>query len=209
MKFWKLSVAVLLTVWVTGCGGNSTPVGVVINPVTATVVVRGSQLFSAVGTGSTTTTVNWQICLPPTTSGNQPTNCTPIPGGTASGPTGVGTITQAGQYTAPATVPTTNPILVVATSRVDAKAFATATVTIDSGVRVQIDPLTASISPQERFTFTATVTGAQDQGVTWSVNGIAGGNAQVGFVCPNTAVPTPPACPPGTYVAPANLPGAC
>jgi YVTN family beta-propeller protein len=208
MRLWKLSVAVLLAACTARCGGNSTPVGVVINPATATVVVRGSQLFSSVGTGSTTTTVNWQICLPPTTSGNQPTNCTPLPGGTATGPTGVGTITQAGQYTAPATVPTTNPILVVATSTVDATAFATATVTIDSGVRVQIDPLTASIAPQERFTFTATVTGAADKGVTWSVNGVAGGNAQVGFVCPNPAVPTPPACPPGTYVAPAQVPGA-
>ncbi len=208
MRLWKLSVAVFLAACVAGCSSNSTPVGVVVSPTTATVVVRGSQLFSAVGTGSTTTTVNWQICLPPTTSGNQPTICTPIPGGTASGPTGVGTITQAGQYTAPATVPTTNPILVVASSTVDARAFATATVTIDSGIRVQIDPLTAFIEPLERFTFTATVTGATDQGVTWSVNGIAGGNAQVGFVCPNPLVPVPPACPPGTYVAPANTPGA-
>src|SRR5580704_17120799 len=140
MRLCRLSVAVLLAAWVAGCGGNSTPVGVTISPATATVVVRGSQLFSAIASGSTTTTVNWQICLPPATSGNQPTNCTPIPGGTGTGPTGVGTITQNGQYTAPATVPATNPILVVATSTVNAKAFAASTVTIDSGVRVQITP---------------------------------------------------------------------
>ncbi|MGA8144739.1 MAG: hypothetical protein WB987_12690 [Candidatus Acidiferrales bacterium] len=214
MKLRRLSVVILFAAWVAGCGGNSTPVGVTISPTTATVIERGTQQFSAVGSGSTTTTVNWQICLPPATPGNQPTNCTPLPGQTGTGPTGVGTITQAsstqagGLYTAPSAVPSTNPILVVATSTVDPKAFAAATVTINSGIRVQITPTTASIAPQERFTFTATVTGpTTDHGVTWSVNNVAGGNAQSGFVCPNPLVPTPPACPPGTYVAPAQAPG--
>ena len=214
MKISGPCAALLLAALVAGCGGNSTPVGVAINPTTATVVERGTQQFTAAGTGSTTTTVNWQICLPPAQAGSQPTNCTPLPGQTGTGPTGVGTITQqtptqaGGLYTAPAAVPSTNPILVVATSTVDSTAFAAATVTIDSGIRVQISPTSATIAPQERFTFTATVTGpTNDHGVTWSVNGVAGGDAQHGFVCPNPLVPTPPACPPGTYVAPPQLPG--
>ena len=213
MKLGRLSVVVLLAACVTGCGGNSTMIGVTISPATATVVERGTQQFSAVGSGSTTTTVNWQICLPPATAGNQPTNCTPLPGQTGTGPTGVGTITQAsatqsgGLYTAPATVPSTNPILIVATSTVNSTAFATATVTITSGITVQINPTTATIAPQDRFTFTATVSGpTNDRGVTWSVNGVAGGDSVHGFVCPNPSVPTPPACPPGTYVAPAQAP---
>jgi YVTN family beta-propeller protein len=215
MKLGRLSVAALLAACLMGCGGNSTKVGVTISPPTATVVERGTQQFSAVGSGSTTTTVNWQICLPPATAGKQPTNCTPLPGQTGTGPTGVGTITQAsstqagGLYTAPAAVPSTNPILVVATSTVDSTAFATSTVTITSGITVQINPTTATIAPQDRFTFTATVSGpTNDHGVTWSVNGAAGGDPVNGFVCPNPAVPTPPACPAGTYVAPAQPPGA-
>jgi YVTN family beta-propeller protein len=40
------------------------------------------------------------------------------------------------------------------------------------------------------------------------VNGVAGGDAVHGFICPNPLVPTPPACPAGTYVAPAQSPGA-
>jgi YVTN family beta-propeller protein len=215
MKLGRLSVAVLLAGGVAGCGGNSAKVGVTISPTTATVVERGTQQFSAVGSGSTTTTVNWQICLPPATAGNQPTNCTPLPGQTATGPTGVGTITQGsstqagGLYTAPTAVPSTNPILVVATSTVDSTAFAAAMVTITSGITVQINPTNATIAPQDRFTFTATVSGpTADHGVTWSVNGVAGGDSVHGLVCPNPAVPTPPACPGGTYVAPAQPPGA-
>jgi YVTN family beta-propeller protein len=214
MRLGRLSVAVLLAAGVAGCGSNAAKVGVTIAPSTATVVERGTQQFSAVGSGSTTTTVNWQICLPPATAGNQPTNCTPLPGQTGTGPTGVGTITQAtstqagGLYTAPPAVPSTNPILVVATSTVDTTAFASAMVTITSGITVQITPTTATIAPQDRFTFTATVSGpTNDHGVTWSVNGVAGGDAVHGFVCPNPLVPTPPACPAGTYVAPAQSPG--
>src|SRR5215472_10435912 len=107
MKLWGVGVATLLVSSLVGCGGNSTKVAVTISPTTATVVERGTQQFSAVGSGSTTTTVNWQICLPPATAGNQPTNCTPLPGQSGTGPTGVGTITQAtatqagGLYTAP------------------------------------------------------------------------------------------------------------
>ncbi len=72
---------------------------------------------------------------------------------------------------------------------------------------MQITPTTATIAPQDRFTFTATVSGpTNDHGVIWSVNGVAGGDAVHGFVCPNPLVPTPPACPAGTYVAPAQSP---
>src|ERR1700733_12036203 len=214
MRLERLSEVQLMVACVAGCGSNAAKVGVTVSPTTATVVERGTQQFSAVGSGSTTTTVNWQICLPPATVGNQPTNCTPLPGQTGTGPTGVGTITQAsatqagGLYTAPAAVPSTNPILVVATSTVDSTAFASATVTITSGITVQITPTTATIAPQDRFTFTATVSGpTNDRGVTWSVNGVAGGDSVHGFVCPNPLVPTPPARPAGIFFAPAQLPG--
>ena len=65
MKLGRLSVAILIAACVAGCGSNAAKVGVTVSPTTATVVERGTQQFSAVGSGSTTTTVNWQICLPP------------------------------------------------------------------------------------------------------------------------------------------------
>ena len=127
MRFSKLSVAVLIAACVAGCGGNSTR-GVTIAPASATVIVRGSQTFSAVGTGSTTNTVNWQEnCLSRLQAETNRQFALRSPGrlgsGAGSGPTGVGTISQTGQYTAPSTIPATNPILVVATSTVETRAL--------------------------------------------------------------------------------------
>jgi YVTN family beta-propeller protein len=214
MTRWEWATIVCLLACVTGCGGNSTPTAIAISPLTPSVILSGPIPFSAVGTGGNVTTVFWQICLPPKITGTQPTNCTQgvsaaagcmIP--TISNPlTGYGTITSTGLYTAPATIPQTNPFLVVATSCIQANAFAAATVTVLTGVRVQITPTSATVGTKERFTFIATVTGTADQSVTWSVNGNAGGDATDGFICPNPLVPTPPACPPGTYVAPFPVP---
>jgi YVTN family beta-propeller protein len=214
MTWRRWGVIVCLLACIAGCGGNSTQVGITISPVTASTILSGPIPFSAAGSGGNVTTVFWQICVPPTISGTQPTNCTQgigpgsgctIP--TVSNPlTGFGTITATGLYTAPSSIPPTNPFLVVATSCVQPNAFATATVTVLSGVRVQLTPVTATVGTKERFTFTATVTGTTDKSVTWSVNGNAGGDATDGFICPNPLVPTPPACPPGTYVAPFPAP---
>jgi DNA-binding beta-propeller fold protein YncE len=95
--------------------------------------------------------------------------------------------------------------LIVATSCIQANAFATFTITIDSGIRVQISPLTASIDPGENFQFAARVTGTNDTSIVWLVNSIPGGNATVGFVCPS---PGAPCGNPGEYFAPNNSPGA-
>ncbi|HYL47479.1 MAG TPA: hypothetical protein VEU52_10665 [Candidatus Limnocylindrales bacterium] len=214
LTWWQWGAIVCLLASVAGCGGNSTAIGITISPVTASVILAGPIPFSAAAAGGNVTTVFWQICVPPTIAGTQPTNCTQgaslaanctIPA--VSKPlTGFGTITGAGLYTAPASIPQTNPFLVVATSCVQANAFAAATVTVLSGVRVQVMPTSATIGTKERFTFTATVTGTTDQSVTWSVNGNAGGDATDGFICPNPLVTTPPPCPPGTYVAPFPAP---
>lgn len=214
IPWWQWAAIACLFACVAGCGGNSTQVAVAISPVTTSVILSGPIPFSATASGGNVTTVFWQVCVPPTVSGTQPTNCTQgvssstscsIP--TISKPlTGFGTITSIGLYTAPPGIPPTNPFLVVATSCVQSNAFATATVTVLTGVRVQVTPTTATVGTQERFTFTATVTGTTNQSVTWSVNGNAGGDVTDGFICPNPAVPTPPPCPPGTYVAPFPAP---
>lgn len=67
------------------------------------------------------------------------------------------------------------------------------------GVSVSVSPSAATIVTQTTQQFTATVQNSTDQTVTWSVNGIAGGDAQVGFVSMTglytapTAVPNPAA----------------
>ncbi len=218
MRVWGLGAVMLLTILlVASCGGNSTTVGITISgpglsPLT--IIVNHPATFVANVTGASTTTVFWQICkepavisttIPPTecTAGQGPAGCT-IP--TVAAPiAGFGTITLNGQYVAPPTVPQPATFFIVATSCIHATAFTTFTVTIDSGIRVQISPTTASINPGEHFQFTATVTGTNDTSIVWLVNSIPGGSATDGFVCPNLNAPVcvgPPAGSPGEYFAP-------
>ena len=82
MKVWGLGAALmLLAVLVAGCGGNSTKIGVtVVGPVASpmTIIVNTSVQFSASVTGSSTSTVYWQICKPDSTTSTTvaPTDCT-------------------------------------------------------------------------------------------------------------------------------------
>jgi hypothetical protein len=62
-------------------------------------------------------------------------------------------------------------------------------------VTVAVAPLTASVPLGEPQTFTASVANAASASVTWSVNGIPGGNATVGAISSS-----------GIYTAPLNLP---
>ncbi len=52
---------------------------------------------------------------------------------------------------------------------------------VQNGVTVSVSPASATVRAGRTQTFTATVTGASG-GVTWSVNGIAGGNTGVGQI---------------------------
>ncbi len=68
---------------------------------------------------------------------------------------------------------------------------------VQNGVTVSVSPASATVRAGRTQTFTGTVTGASG-GVTWSVNGIAGGNTGVGqidttgkYFAPLTP-PTPP-----------------
>ena len=210
MRSWSVAAVVLLAAWAAGCGGNSTPVGVAVAPNPATVLLNSSLQFLSNVSGASATTVTWQVCLPPTSSSGttpppattKPTDCTPIPGvptpkgGTVL--TGYGTIQQNGLYTAPPALPTPNKAVILVTSTVDPTAFAMATLTIDSGIRVQVTPPTATIGPLESFQFTATVKGSTNNtGVSWTLS-LAGNN-------------NPPALgtitPAGLYTAPGASPG--
>src|SRR4029077_3948494 len=81
MRLWTLSATVLLAACVAGCGGGSTPVGIIVTSAgagagsTATVNVNGTVQFFATVSGTSTNTVFWQICLIPTIPGTQPTSC--------------------------------------------------------------------------------------------------------------------------------------
>jgi YVTN family beta-propeller protein len=200
---------------ISGCGGNSTPIGITISPSGPTILLGKPQQFSAIVTGAATTTVTWQICLPPSPTNVQPTVCSPAASGQTQLPAGYGTITTGanntpgGFYTAPTTLPPTNGFLIVATSTIQSTAFASTSVTITSGIGVTVTPTSASLATGEHQQFLASVNGAAPSGanVTWEVAGIAGGTQADGYICPSPALPA--SCTPGEYFAPTAIaPGA-
>jgi arylsulfate sulfotransferase len=154
-----------------GCGGSSNStsgggtsvIAVAISPQTATVASGQSAQFTATVTGDSTG-VNWSV------------------NGTAGGSSTVGTVDSTGKYTAP-TVTQKTTATVTATSKADATKSASAAVTITAApvVAVAISPQTALVGASQVTQFTATVTGSTS-GVTWSVNGMAGGSAAVGTI---------------------------
>ena len=195
MKLWRLGAALLLAAIAAGCGGNSTPVGItvtgagVVAGTTVTILINGNEQFTATVTGTSTSTVYWQLCLPASVSTTQPTTCTSaqgptgctLPTGTL---TGFGTISPNGLYTAPPGVPQTNNFDVVATSCINSTAFGIATVAIRSGVVVQVTPTAVTIGEGEHYQFSATVGGAANTGVSWSVSSPTVG-ALTGTITPN------------------------
>ncbi len=177
MKAWKIGAALLLAAMFSSCGGNSSSVTVTVTPNPVTVILSGSQQFTATVAGSTNTNVNWTVNT--------------VPGGNST----VGIISSTGLYTAPAALPNPATITIAAASAVNVKITGTANVTLDSGVRVSVLPLVATLGSAETLQFTDTVTGTPNPAVTWSVNGVNGGNATVGTI--TTA---------GLYTAPATVP---
>src|SRR5207237_1303806 len=66
------------------------------------------------------------------------------------------------------------------------------TVGSSSGVTVAISPTSASVAPQQTQQFTATVSGTTNSAVTWSVDGLNGGNSTTGTIS-STGLYTAPA----------------
>ena len=131
---------------------------VAITPATANVLARATQQFQATVGGQTSSNVTWSV------------------DGVSGGNATVGTISSAGVYTAPAQ-PGNHTI--TAASGTDASDSGTAPVTVFT---FGISPSTASLAQSGTEQFTATVQGLTNTGVTWSVDGVAGGNATTGTV---------------------------
>jgi hypothetical protein len=101
-----LTLAIL---WSAGCssgpsasgGGNPTGITVVVFPTATSVVVGQTVPFSATVSGTTNTSVNWEVA------------------GVAGGNSTVGTISSSGLYTAPSVLPNPSSQVVTAVSQAD------------------------------------------------------------------------------------------
>jgi Bacterial Ig-like domain (group 2) len=163
-----------------GCAGykkttpstNSTgPVTVQLSPSSLTLKAGAKQQFTATVLGDNNTTVTWGV------------------DSAGAGNSTTGTISPAGLYTAPLSQGTHT---ITATSVADATKSASAIVTVQGSVSVS--PATVGLSVGATQQFSVTVDGQSNPVVTWSVDGINGGNSSVGIINDQ-----------GLYVAPSQI----
>jgi hypothetical protein len=170
-------LSLCLMAFVVSCGTGSRkstppPVAVSVSPTSATIGEGNQQQFVAAVLNSSDVSVNWMV------------------DNVQSGNSSVGTINAAGLYTAPFS-PGTHSISAV--SKADPTKSATATLTVTRTITVAVSPATATVLAGTNQQFTSTVTGTSNFGVTWSVDGVRGGNSSVGTITIN-----------GLYTAPAS-----
>ncbi|MBN8249688.1 MAG: DUF1800 family protein, partial [Verrucomicrobia bacterium] len=160
-------------------------VTVTVTPAMVTTALGTSQSFAATVAGSTNTTVTWSV--------------NGVNGGSAAN----GTISTAGRYTAPATMPASATVTVRATSAANPAGYAQAVMTLvppPPPVSVAVSPSSATVALGAVRTFTATVTGTNNTAVTWSVNGVSGGSATLGRITTAGVYTAPPAMPASSTV---------
>ena len=170
------------------CAGTNS-----MSPTSANVALGSTQNFTASFCPAATAAIVWDV--------------NGIPGGNSTVGTIISTGANTAQYTAPASLPSANPVTVHA---VAGTATVLATVTIVSTVSVTVAPAATSVAINQRVTLTSTVTNSSNTAVTWSVNGIANGNTILGQICQPATVPclapTGPASGGIDFLAPAVVP---
>lgn len=175
-------------------------VSVAISPTSPSVVVNGTQSFTAtVSNDVSGAGVTWTL-----TQGG--VACAPATCGSVSPTSGTGN-TPSTTYTAPATVPATPTVTLTATSVADTTKFASATITITAAppISVALAPSNASVAVNGTQIFTATVTNDPGaKGVTWTLT-------QSGVACSPACGSVSPTSGSGntvmtTYTAPATIP---
>ncbi|HEY3269851.1 MAG TPA: right-handed parallel beta-helix repeat-containing protein [Geothrix sp.] len=159
---------------------------VALTPGATTLTTGASQTFTASVTNAAPnpidTSVTWSI------------------DGVSGGSSTVGTLSGTGStmtYKAPASA---GIHILTATSVADPRASASSTITVQvptQTLNVTLSPTSTSLIVGATTTFTATVTGGSNTSVTWSVDGIAGGNSTTGTVAGSGATVS--------YTAPASV----
>ena len=172
---------------------RQTTVSVSVSPSTTSIAVNAQRQFTASVTGNSDQSVLWDV------------------NGTVGGNSSVGFIDSiSGLYTAPSSAPSPATVTVHATSKAVPAAVGAASVSVTNPapppppptpVSVVISPTSASIRTGHSQQFTATVRNAAVKTVTWTVNGIAGGNATIGKINSSGLYTAPGAVPSPSQVA--------
>lgn len=148
-----------------------------ISPASASISVGASQVFSASLCIAAGTAITWEV--------------NSIAGGNST----IGIITSSGantaNYTAPANIPATNPLTILAAAGSQSVSAAVTIVNVVP-VSVTVSPASASVAVNQRASFTATISGASNPAVTWTVNNVPNGNSSLGQVCAPASNPCVP-----------------
>ncbi len=129
-----------------------------LTPASAVLAPAATQQFTASVQGFSNTTVNWSVDQ--------------VAGGNST----VGTISATGLYTAPSQ---TGTHTVTAASAADPSLTANATVSV---FVFTISPTSLTLAPSATEQFTTSIQGLTNTTVSWSVDGVAGGNATTGTI---------------------------
>ncbi len=131
----------------TGTVTLSPPVSVSVNPTTATLNATQTQQFAATVTNTSNTGVTWSIS-----------------------PTGTGSISASGLYTAPASIASQTTVSVTATSQADPTQSAIAAITLQPTNSVAVTPSTVNLFAGQSQQFTASLTNSPNASFTWTIS---------------------------------------
>ncbi len=139
-------------------------VSVGISPAAVTLGGGGTQQFGATISGAASAAVTWSMSP------------------------AVGSLSASGLYTAPASVTAPYTIQLTATSAADSSKFATAIINLAPPVSVSVTPAIVSLSAGNTQQLSATVTGASNTAVSWSLSPAAGTISPTGFYTAPTSI---------------------
>ena len=174
-------------------------INVALAPSSATRAIGHRQTFTVQVNNTANQNVSWQV------------------NGIAGGSSATGQICVAGSnpcqqisssnassvdYLAPAGLPSPNPVTVTATSQADNTKNASASVTILPRIAVSVLPGSATIASGGQQLFAATVTGTDNQQVTWTISGAGCGiSGACGSIDSSGLYVAPPSAPSPNLIA--------
>ncbi|HJV23981.1 MAG TPA: hypothetical protein VJ570_14865 [Holophagaceae bacterium] len=182
-----LAIGISCSVIACSGGGGGSASGA---PATAAVEVQVAPSSPNVAIGS-------QLPVSATISGIDSAELIWMVDGVEGGSAAVGTIVGTGESVTYMAPETSGTHLVQASLRSNPSKKGAATVWVTAPVSVTVNPATATVSLSGALTFTASVSETPNTSVTWTVDGIPGGNSSAGTISGSgaTATYTAPAAP--------------
>jgi len=161
-------------------------IAVTLSPSSKSLPLGGTQAFTAAVSHTSNTALKWYV------------------NGVLNGNAAEGTLTGTGSrrtYKAPPVdVPNPNPAVIKVASAADPAKYKTATVTVTTAIVVKIisPPVPQTVKVGQAFSIKASLSGSKNTAVTWSVNGVTGGNSTYGKIAGSGLTVT--------YTAPKSVP---